>query len=77
MTDAENEQRKLSANWLNIVSAGIMVTGAIVPLLSMFYQDHTMAGLTLMKTLLGSIGLAVASVILHLLARASLKELAN
>jgi hypothetical protein len=34
MSRAEEEQIKLTANWLNIVAAGTVVTGAVAPLIA-------------------------------------------
>jgi hypothetical protein len=34
MSVVENERRKLTANWLNAIASGMIVTGAVAPLVA-------------------------------------------
>jgi hypothetical protein len=34
MSIVENERRKLTANWLNAIASGMIVTGAVAPLVA-------------------------------------------
>jgi hypothetical protein len=75
MTKAEEEQIKLTANWLNVVAAGIVVTGTVAPLIA--YVLGTIPNGTVSPYIVGvgSIVSLVFGIALHVLARHSLKRL--
>lgn len=64
---ADEEKRKLSAAWLNIVAAGVTSTGAVTQLAAVSAGDRVgSAALQAILTALASIG---AGALLHLAAR--------
>jgi hypothetical protein len=75
MGRAEEEQIKLTANWLNIVAAGTVVTGAVAPLIA--YAIGTIPNGAASPYIVG-VGSAVSLALgigLHLFARHSLRRL--
>ncbi|GGB58984.1 hypothetical protein GCM10011316_33790 [Roseibium aquae] len=75
MGEAEKEKIKLTASWLNIMAAGIMVTGVIVPGLNAFYALDGAATPATWRVLTGSLILIFASFGLHYGARLVMERL--
>lgn len=72
MSLIENEQTKLTATYLNGVAIAIFAIGALAPIISL--SDRGLQGWTLGQTAVILICLII-SLILHLGARRSLREL--
>jgi hypothetical protein len=75
MTEARKEQIKLTANWLNIMAAGTVVTGTVTPLIAYAFGGGTTVArepyiIALASAI--SLGLGIA---LHWFARRSLRKL--
>jgi hypothetical protein len=37
MSFLENEQTKLTANWVNALAAGVIITGAVAPIVAVYF----------------------------------------
>ena len=75
MSLIHNERLKRTANWLNALAAGIVITGVVAPTVAALYGVHasSRAGAALL-VVLGAAWFAVGSG-LHLTARWLLKRL--
>lgn len=75
MTEAEKEQLKLTANWLNIMAAGTVVTGTVAPLIA--YAAGSIPAGNINPLVLGMASAAslVVGIVLHLYARHTLRRI--
>lgn len=75
MTKGEEEQIKLTANWLNVVAAGTVLTGAVSPLIA--YVLGTIPNGTVSPYIVGagSVVSLAFGIALHFVARQSLRRL--
>ena len=75
MSLIHNERIKLTANWLNTLSGGCVITGFVAPTIALLLQLQTVASLS--PWILGASSLVWLSlgVALHLLGRRMLRRL--
>ncbi len=72
MTDGEKERLKLTANSINVLAAGTVITGGIAPLVAAFFRT---AAFTLPAAAVGSSVCLAIGFLLRFGARSFLKRL--
>jgi len=75
LSPAQQERVKLTANFLNIMAAGLMVSGVVVPIVSSVYSDADLTRYDLGVAATIQVVLIVISLGLHLRGRHVLREL--
>jgi hypothetical protein len=75
MSLIHNERWKLTANWLNALASGIIITGVVAPAIAVLFRLQTAVGISPVLLALSSIVWLLAGIALHLTARRILKRL--
>jgi hypothetical protein len=75
MSLIQNERTKLTANWLNAMASGVIVTGVVAPSIALMFQLGGSALLNLWLIGAASCTWLLGGVILHLTARYILRSL--
>lgn len=73
--DIFNERVKLFANWLNTLAGGVIITGAVAPLIAVTLGFTSAADVPVWAPALSSVIWLFSGVSLHLIARRSLRSL--
>lgn len=72
MTEGDRERLKLTANFLNILAAGTVITGGVAPLIAAIFQT---AAVGLSEAFLASLICLVIGYLLHSAGRSLLRRL--
>jgi hypothetical protein len=75
MSKINDEQTKLTANWLNAVASGVTITGVVAPIVAAYFNVPGPSQAGLLSFLLGSAIWFSAGLGLHVLAREMLRRL--
>lgn len=75
MSVIHNERTKLTANWLNAMASGVIITGVVAPSIAVLFQIGTGMGLRPLLLAAASAVWLSCGVALHLLARKVLGRL--
>lgn len=75
MSKLTDERTKLTANWLNTIASGVMVTGVVAPAVAAYFNVPGPAQAGFSSLLLGSAIWIFAGLGLHWIARVILRKL--
>lgn len=75
MSLIQNERTKLTANWLNAMASGVIVTGVVAPSIALLFQFGAAASLNIWLIGAASTIWLLGGIILHLTARFILRSL--